>query len=426
MSGLLLGNLVSYSAQLAALVGAASLAAWALRIRSPRPALLFWNSVLASSVLLPLAFSGRSHQGASALVLSRIVDFAPAAPQMSLEWSRVAAALLLVIAGVAVIRLNWMALGLIRLRVIRKRSRPLLPLPSFVVDLSSRLQTSAAIHVSDDVACPVTLGFRMPLVLLPKRALDHPVAVQRAIVCHELLHVRRHDWLRTLLEQVWSSLLWFHPAAHVLMSRIGLMREAVVDEETIRITGDRRAYAQALLAFADPAPLTPLPVMQLIKPRHLPRRIALIAQEVHMSRRHSIVALSGALLLATFVTGATARRLPIPLPSSLAAPPSTTAPVQEAFKAGDGVTLPRAIKEVRPQYTAAALQKKIQGSVHVEMVVSTSGEPTELGVTQSLDTEYGLDEAALRAAAEWRFEPGRKDGKPVPVIVTLELTFTLK
>jgi TonB family protein len=426
VSGLLLGNLVSYSAQLAALVGAAALAAWALRIRSPRPALLFWNSVLVSSVLLPLAFSGRSHQGGSVLALARIVDFAPAAPPMSLEWSRVAAVLLVAIAGIAVIRLGWIALGLIRLRVIRRRSQPLLPLPSFVVDLSSRLQTSAAIHVSDDVACPVTLGFRMPLVLLPKCALDQPLAVQRAIVCHELLHVRRHDWLRTLLEQVWSSLLWFHPAAHVLRSRIGLMREAVVDEETIRITGDRRAYAQALLAFADPAPLTPLPVMHLIKPRHLPRRIALIAQEVHMSRRHSITALAAALLLVTLATGATARRLPIELSSALAAPPSSTPTVQEALKPGDGVTLPRVIKEVRPQYTAAAMHEKIQGSVHIEMVVSTSGEPTELRVTQSLDAEYGLDEAALRAAADWRFEPGRKDGKPVPVLITLELTFKLK
>ena len=284
MNGLLLGNLVWYSAQLAALVGAAALAAWALRICSPRPALLFWNLVLASSVLLPLAFGSQRHQDVSGLVLPRIVDFARAAPPIPIDWSRIAAALLLTVAGVAVIRLTWIAVGLTRLRVIRQRSQPLLPLPSFVADLSSRLQTSAAIHVSDDVACPVTLGFRVPLILLPKRALDHPAAVQRAIICHELLHVRRRDWLRTLLEQMWSALLWFHPAAHVLLSRIGLMREAVVDEETIRITADRRAYAQALLAFGEPAP-TPLPVMHLIRPRHLPRRIALIAQEVRMTRR---------------------------------------------------------------------------------------------------------------------------------------------
>jgi TonB family protein len=360
----------------------------------------------------------------SGLVLPRIVDFVPAAPLIPIEWSRVAATLLLAVAGVAVIRLTWIAVGLTRLRVIRQRSEPLLPLPSFVADLSSRLQTSAAIHVSDDVACPVTLGFRVPLILLPKRALDHPAAVQRAIICHELLHVRRRDWLRTLLEQMWSALLWFHPAAHVLLSRIGLMREAVVDEETIRITADRRAYAQALLAFAEPA-LTPLPVMHLIRPRHLPRRIALIAQEVRMSRRHSITALAAALFLVALATGATARRLPLEFPFALAALPSTPT-VQEAFKPGNGVTLPRVTKQVRPQYTAAAMKQKIQGSVQIEMVVSTDGEPTDLKVARSLDAEYGLDEAALRAAAEWRFEPGRKDGKPVPVIITLELTFTLK
>jgi TonB family protein len=45
---------------------------------------------------------------------------------------------------------------------------------------------------------------------------------------------------------------------------------------------------------------------------------------------------------------------------------------------------------------------------------------------QSLDTRYGLDEAAVRAASQWRFEPGRRDGKPVPVLITVEMTFALR
>ncbi len=51
---------------------------------------------------------------------------------------------------------------------------------------------------------------------------------------------------------------------------------------------------------------------------------------------------------------------------------------------------------------------------------------TDVVVTKSLDAEYGLDQAAMKAAWQWKFKPATKDGQPVAVRVTLELTFTLK
>ena len=59
-------------------------------------------------------------------------------------------------------------------------------------------------------------------------------------------------------------------------------------------------------------------------------------------------------------------------------------------------------------------------------VVRTDGTPGDIEVTKSLDTEYGLDKQAVAALSQWRFEPGLKDGKPVPVRVTVEMRFTLK
>jgi protein TonB len=47
-------------------------------------------------------------------------------------------------------------------------------------------------------------------------------------------------------------------------------------------------------------------------------------------------------------------------------------------------------------------------------------------VTRSLDAEYGLDQEAIAAAKKWKFKPGTRQGKPVPVLVTIELTFTLR
>src|SRR5438067_1914833 len=95
------------------------------------------------------------------------------------------------------------------------------------------------------------------------------------------------------------------------------------------------------------------------------------------------------------------------------------------FRQGDGVTQPRLLKDVKPQYTSDAMRAKIQGGVLLEVVVNVDGTVGEVRVVRSLDRWYGLDDQAVNAAKMWRFTPGTKDGQPVPVLVTIEMTFTL-
>jgi TonB family protein len=88
------------------------------------------------------------------------------------------------------------------------------------------------------------------------------------------------------------------------------------------------------------------------------------------------------------------------------------------------VSAPVVVKEARPQYTPDAKDARIQGAVTLECVVQADGTIGAVKVIRSLDT--GLDQEAVKAVKQWRFEPGTKDGKPVPVLVTLEMTFTLR
>jgi protein TonB len=97
-----------------------------------------------------------------------------------------------------------------------------------------------------------------------------------------------------------------------------------------------------------------------------------------------------------------------------------------AERPGKDVTAPRIRREVKPQYTAAALQARIEGSVLLEAVVKEDGTVGDVRVTKSLDKEHGLDEEAVKALAQWEFVPGQKGGKPVAVLVDVEMTFTLK
>ena len=96
------------------------------------------------------------------------------------------------------------------------------------------------------------------------------------------------------------------------------------------------------------------------------------------------------------------------------------------FRPGNGVETPRLLREVTPRYTAEAMRAKVQGVVLVEAVVLSDGSVGDVTVVRSLDKVFGLDEEAIKAARRWRFLPGTRFGEPVAVLVTIELTFTLR
>lgn len=96
------------------------------------------------------------------------------------------------------------------------------------------------------------------------------------------------------------------------------------------------------------------------------------------------------------------------------------------FRPGNGVTLPVVLREIKPQYTADAMRAKVQGTVLLECVVLPDGTVGPVEVVRSLDSSFGLDQEAVKAAKQWRFRPGTRFGEPVPVLVTIELTFTLR
>ena len=97
-----------------------------------------------------------------------------------------------------------------------------------------------------------------------------------------------------------------------------------------------------------------------------------------------------------------------------------------AYRPGNGVTLPRVLHEERPQYTSDAMRAKVQGTVLIECVVRPDGSVGDVQLVRSLDPTFGLDQQAIAAAKKWRFAPGTRMGEPVPVLVTIELTFTLR
>ncbi len=88
-----------------------------------------------------------------------------------------------------------------------------------------------------------------------------------------------------------------------------------------------------------------------------------------------------------------------------------------------GITAPRLISKVEPEYSLEARKAKFQGSVVLSVEVNASGQVTGAKVSKSLG--LGLDEKAIEAVKQWRFEPGMKDGKPVATQAQVQLDFRL-
>jgi protein TonB len=105
----------------------------------------------------------------------------------------------------------------------------------------------------------------------------------------------------------------------------------------------------------------------------------------------------------------------------------STAPAlaqEQVYEAGSGVTLPRVVKEVKPEYPRSAMDEGVTGTVWLGCVVDREGQPTQIEVKKALHPD--LDQAARDALRQYMFAPGTREGRPVAVRITVEFAFTLK
>ena len=144
------------------------------------------------------------------------------------------------IAGVTLLLVR-MAMDLRRVRVLRRETSG-----------APRLAGEIDVRSSALVTVPMVCGWLRPLVLLPAHALATLTDLQlRAILAHEFAHVRRRDYAINMVVVFAESLLFFHPAARWIGSRIRMEREFCCDDAAIAATGNPAVYARALAELED-------------------------------------------------------------------------------------------------------------------------------------------------------------------------------
>ena len=388
-----------------------------LRLRQPWIRLAYWRLLLALILFLPLgAFFGDTPRVmAERLQVSPLwidVSTNPIAPDAT---SSAFGGLLWVLVLGAVVRLAWFFLGLASLQRLRRKAQPIVPWPASLRAAQALVGQDARFLSSDRIGSPVTFGWLRPVVLLPKEFENLSGEAQESVICHELLHVARRDWLVHLVEEVLRALFWFHPAVRLLLGRIDLCREQVIDQQVVRLLDRRRPYLQALWTFGHgPNPALPAAV-NFFNQGHLLARVTLLTQEVRMSRFH-IALSSTALLVALAFTTALGLSL---FPWSSAAHAG-----EKAIHHVEGdVQKPIRIHGDVPSYPEAAREDRIEGQVVVQSVINTEGIVESMKVVSSPGPAFS--EAVSKIMPSWRFEPARLDGEPVDVYYNLTFNFRL-
>ena len=115
--------------------------------------------------------------------------------------------------------------------------------------LTLRMRVSAPVRmlVSSLATTPAVVGWLRPLILMPAEALATlPIEQVRALLAHELAHIRRHDYLVNILQSIVETVLFYHPAVWWVSQQIRAEREVCCDDLAVAATGDLLVYATAL------------------------------------------------------------------------------------------------------------------------------------------------------------------------------------
>ena len=187
-------------------------------------------------------------------------------------------------------------------RLIRQARQMNLPAISASPRRSLRFLESELIHV------PATVGFLRPVVLLPASWRQWSETKLRAVLAHELAHVRRADWLVITLAELNRAIYWFHPLAWFLRRRLSELAELNCDDAVLEADGDRTQYARHLLEVASSLTAAgsryrpPLQGVAMARKPNVETRIdAILDAGRPLARRLSVL---GAIVL--LVSGATA------------------------------------------------------------------------------------------------------------------------
>jgi beta-lactamase regulating signal transducer with metallopeptidase domain len=173
-----------------------------------------------------------------------------ATPAWQWSWN---AAVALYGLGLVFLGTRWL-FGWRALQALKRRSRPIadVELHQQAGELRAALRCNQVVELrqTDEAGLAATFGWRRPLILLPPEWRGWSDVERRAVLAHELAHVRHRDFLLGLLTSLCGMLHFYHPLVRWLIAQMRWRQEAAADDLAATATGGRSIYLKALAGLA--------------------------------------------------------------------------------------------------------------------------------------------------------------------------------
>jgi bla regulator protein BlaR1 len=272
------------------------------------------------------------------------------------------------------------------------------------------LTREVRLRVVEGLASPVTAGWWRPVVLVPASLLTGMAPqLLEALLAHELGHVKRHDYLVNLLQNVAEALLFYHPAVWWISNRIRLEREQIADDFAARHLGEPRRLALALselermqfggahLAQAANGGDLLLRVRRLLRPG---------TQALGWQAAIPVLGLAIACAAHAHVN------------AHVGSTPATSAPITRSAVVDFNSCH-------KPEYPQAELAAGHEGTATLSFVLDEHGAVQQATVHKS-SGYASLDEAARGAIARCSFHPALAGTRPVATTSLVQYVWTLQ
>jgi TonB family protein len=356
------------------------------RTRSAHVQKTVWTAVLCASLVMPLLlYTPLGPPIPAPSVLVRLPPPVVLAGPTAFGWLAAVRAVYWIIVAALTFRY---VVGLGRMWAIRRAARK----------LSETWTTGLDVRASKRIAVPATFGSS---VLLPADFETWTDRKRDAVIAHERSHVVERDCHLLWLARLHTCLFWFNPMAWWIQRKVAALAEATSDDAAVGIVGDRPAYAEILLEFANCGRTADGTVAPMAR-SSVSERIERIINQTGSSRmptvKRRLLAVAALLPAVMFVA------LPLKtatVGTARADVPTSSAPANPGTPQGDQtprITNYGGLVELSKYYPTEARHRGIEGIVDLAVTLDAQGRATDTLILSEDPPDVGFGAAASAAA----------------------------